>query len=105
MNYTNCPQYKECPDNYKDIMTYCDTSCKQGRWMKPQQACTCDSEVLTDHLIDGCQLTDYMCPLHKAAPAMYEALKGIVVDLENIVAPYILEATKEALLKAEGKSK
>ena len=34
---------------------------------------------------------------------MYEALKGIVADLENIVQPSILEATLEALKKAEGK--
>ena len=38
-----------------------------------------------------------------SAPDMYEALKGIVADLENYIQPYILEATKEALAKVEGK--
>lgn len=35
-----------------------------------------------------------------AAPDMYEALKGIVADLENVVHPDVLEATLAALLKA-----
>ena len=34
-------------------------------------------------------------------PLMYEALKGIVADLENIVQPSILEATYVALAKLE----
>ncbi len=41
------------------------------------------------------------CDKHKAADDMCEALRGIVADLENIVAPHILEATLEALAKAE----
>ena len=43
------------------------------------------------------------CPLHAAAKDMYEALEGIVADLENIVQPSILEATKEVLAEAKAK--
>ncbi|KKN59267.1 hypothetical protein LCGC14_0543660 [marine sediment metagenome] len=39
-------------------------------------------------------------PEIKAASAMYEALEGIMADLENIVKPYILEQTIEALALA-----
>ena len=41
--------------------------------------------------------------LASASGDMYEALKGIMADLENYLQPYILERTVEALAKAEGK--
>ena len=39
----------------------------------------------------------------KATSDMYEALKGIVADLENVIHPDVLEATLAALAKAGGK--
>lgn len=27
VNWSKCPNYANCKDKYKDIMTYCDTSC------------------------------------------------------------------------------
>lgn len=44
---------------------------------------------------------DEMERLKSANKAMHEALEGILADLENVIQPYVLEATKEALAKAD----
>ena len=63
-------------------------------------------------IVEGHPLSDYMCPLHKASPDLYEALKGwadwwgkygdIIEALKDVGSPFIHEMI-EALAKAEGK--
>ena len=54
----------------------------------------------------GCDIANGVikyCPKHSACDDMYEASKGIVADLENVIHPDVLEATLAALAKAGGK--
>lgn len=62
---------------------------------------TCIAEVVQTYFPEESQEAN--ANLIAAAPGMYEALMGIMADLDTVIQPFVLERTIEALNKAEGK--
>ena len=49
MNWTECNNYNDCPDDKKEIMTYCEIACTSPLMIKPDEYCnTCFAkQILT----------------------------------------------------------